>query len=247
MTECIHGLDGQQCDVCFPQKLPEKPVAVRAAAPRKTAEVRPARVGTSVKSRRPVAEQRVYHVTHVRNLEGILADGELRAEATPAVSLYSELGLELRHTAEVSTGRTVSEFVAFAITPDSHDWSEIRAGAHEPGWSAAVRGSAPTDFVFLISTIGTLGEVTVADGDAAGSLTRFASEPGDVRRMLDRMTDYPELGAAAEVLVDGSVPLASIRLVGVANEPAKERVRAILAGSGFSPRIAVYPPWFAQE
>ena len=247
MSECIHGLDGQQCDVCFPQKLPEKPVAVRSAAPRKTAEVRPARVGTAVKSRRPVGEQRVYHVTHVRNLEGILADGELRSDATPEVPLYSELGLELRATAEVSDGHTVSEYVSFALTPESSAWSEVRAGAHEPGWSQAARRAAPSDFVFLVSTSGRLGDVVIADGNAAGSLTRFASDTDGVRRSLDRLTDYPELGAAAEVLVAGSVPLSSIQLIGVANEPAKERVRGILAGSGFAPRIAVYPPWFAQE
>lgn len=247
MSECIHGLDGQQCDVCFPQKLPEKPVAVRTAAPRKTAEVRPARVGTAVKSRRPVGEQRVYHVTHVRNLEGILAAGALEADAAPKVPLYSELGLELRATAEVAEDRTATDYVSFALTPDSSGWSEVRAGAHEPGWSQAARRAAPSDFVFLVSTIGRLGEVVVADGNAAGSLTRFASDTDGVRRSLDRLTDYPELGAAAEVLVAGSVPLSSIQLIGVANEPAKERVRGILSGSGFAPRIAVYPPWFAQE
>ena len=233
--------------MCFPQKLPEKPVAVRATAPRKTAEVRPARLGSAVKSRRPVGEQRVYHVTHVRNLEAILADAALRADATLEVPLYSDLGLELRATAEVGEGRAVSEYVSFALSPDSSAWSEVRAGAHEPGWSQAARRAVPSDFVFLVSTIGRLGEVVVADGNAAGSLTRFASDQDGVRRSLDRLTDYPELGAAAEILVADTVPLTSIQLIGVANEPAKERVRGILSGSGFAPRIAVYPPWFAQE
>lgn len=247
MSECIHGLEGQQCDVCFPTKQPERPAAARVAAPRRTSEVRAPRASAAVKKRRPVAEERVYHVTHVRNLPGILADGGLRADATPEVPLHSELGLELQHTAEVEPGRSADEFVPFALTPDSRSWKELRAGAREPGWSAVARRSVPADYVFLISTMGALGEAIVSDDDPAGSLTRFASTPDDVRRMLDRLGDDPELRSGAAVLVDGEVPLTAIQLIGVANEPAKENVRTLLEGSGFRPRIAVYPPWFAVE
>lgn len=247
MTECIHGLEGQQCDVCFPTKQPERPVAARVVAPRRTSEVRAPRASIAVKKRRPVAEERVYHVTHVRNLPGIVADGGLRADATPEVPLHSDLGLELLGTAEVTSGRTVDAFVPFALTPESRSWQQLRSGAREPGWSAAARHSVPADYVFLISTMGVLGETLVADGDLAGSLTRFASTPDDVRHMLDRLGDDPELRADAAVLVDSEVPLAAIQLVGVANEPAKENVRRLLNGSGFSPRIAVYPPWFAVD
>lgn len=247
MTECIHGLEGQQCDVCFPTKQPERPAAARVAAPRRTSEVRAPRASVAVRKRRPITEERVYYVTHVSNLPGIVADGGVRADATPEVPLLSELGLELQRTAEVAPGRTADEFVPFALTPDSRSWLELRAGAHEPGWSAAARRSQPADYVFLISTLGALSEAIITDGDPAGSLTRFASTPDDVRRVLDRLSDDPELRAGAAALIDSDVPLSAIQLIGVANEPAKEKVRALLEGSGFRPRIAVYPPWFAVE
>ena len=52
-----------------------------------------------------------------------------------------------------------------------------------------------------------------------------------------------------ELLAGASVPVSSIALIGVAHEPARDRVREILAdawpsGSGAAPKVAVYPPWF---
>ena len=36
-----------------------------------------------------------------------------------------------------------------------------------------------------------------------------------------------------------------ITLIGVANDRVRAAVRALLAGSGYQPRVAVHPPWFA--
>lgn len=192
-------------------------------------------------------ELRVYHVTHVRNLPAILESGALLADARPAVDISSELARELRSSAEVSPGRSVSDFVAFGLAPDSSAWAELRRGALEPRWSAAARASAPADFVVLVSTVAALGpDVVIADGDAAGTYTRFATG-ADAERMLARLHGDPEARAAAEALAPDRVALTAVPLIGVANEPARDEVRHLLAGSGFTPKLAVYPPWFAPE
>ncbi len=49
MTECIHGLDFELCDICNPKKAPEK-VAVKRAAPARAAS-RPAPLKAAVKRR----------------------------------------------------------------------------------------------------------------------------------------------------------------------------------------------------
>lgn len=40
MTECIHGLDEELCDVCSPKAAPEVPRTVRVSQPRRTAAPR---------------------------------------------------------------------------------------------------------------------------------------------------------------------------------------------------------------
>lgn len=199
-------------------------------------------------SSRPLrtSELRVYHVTHVRNLPSILEEGALVARATPVVDLSSELARELRQTAE-AFGRPVADFVPFSLAPESASWDELRRGAAEPRWSAAARAAALPDFVFLVTTVAALGpEAVIASGDAAGTYTRFATGE-EAPRMLAHLNSDPEARAAAEALAPERVDFRSIQLIGVAHEPARDDVRALLAGSGFAPKIAVYPPWFAAD
>jgi hypothetical protein len=197
-------------------------------------------------------DTRVFHVTHVRNLAGILGAGGILAGELPEVDLSSPLARELRATATVEAlGAAVSAFVPWYLTPDAEVWNELRRGAAEARWSAAARGAASTDLVVLVSTVGSLAAVAcsadalvVTDGDAAGTFTRFGAGPGGAVRMLARLHNT-EQAAAAEVLVPDAVPLEAVQLIGVANEPQRDRVRALLARAGATTRVAVYPPWFA--
>jgi hypothetical protein len=43
------------------------------------------------------------------------------------------------------------------------------------------------------------------------------------------------------------LPLESVTLIGVANDKVRQSVRDLLAGSSFTPKISVYPPWFQQS
>lgn len=107
--ECIHGLDGVQCALCFPKAAPEVTAATRPTRARAASRpvslrsvpsnVPPAgvRFSTTHAPAAPrvagagkpavadnVGEQRVYHLTHIDNLAAILESGRLFADANTA-------------------------------------------------------------------------------------------------------------------------------------------------------------------
>ncbi|MEQ1737738.1 MAG: DarT ssDNA thymidine ADP-ribosyltransferase family protein [Rhodoglobus sp.] len=200
-------------------------------------------------------DQRVFHVTHVRNLERIVDSGAVLASAhdSPAplaIDLSSPLARELRATAEVtldSGGRSVAAFVPWYLSADASVWQELRRGAAEPRWSGAARAAASVDFVVLVSTVRALaaqGSFVVADGDAAATFTRFASNEEQAMRMLARLHNTEQV-LDAELLVPNSVPFAAVQLIGAANEPQRDRVRGLLDAASVRTKVMVHPPWFA--
>ena len=72
MTECIHGLDRELCDICNPKKAPEKPV-VKRAAPARAAPTRAARPAP-LKAR---AARRLHVVLSLDDFADALAEGSL--------------------------------------------------------------------------------------------------------------------------------------------------------------------------
>jgi hypothetical protein len=246
-TECIHGFENQVCDSCFPKAAPVKPLT-RATSGSRTKRVpgAPRASGNKLPS---LADQRVYHVTHINNLESILRAGQLVAAAqidTTIVDISSPLTRELRGTASLSTGESVDCYVPFSLIPESNSWRELRDGATEPKWSDTARTSSSTDFVFLVTTIRALGDDAVlADGDAAASLTRFAADDATKTRMLGNLR-ADELTGDAEVLIHGSFAFDEVQLVGVASDRARDRVKELLDAASFATKVAVYPPWFIQ-
>jgi len=235
VPECIHGLEVPLCDACYPKAVVEKPKPARTLTPR---SARVAGVNTTKKSIN-LTQQRVYHVTHINNLESILDAGAILSEVTPQVDLSTPLTRELRQSAEVAPGRSVADNVPFFLVPNASLWDDLRGGAQdETRWSAAARASVAADFVFLVTTVAALGDdAVVADGDAAATFTRFAAGV-DRGRMIERLHDT-EAGLGAEVLAPGTVPFDAIQLIGVANDRVRDRVRDFTAT-----KVAVYPPWF---
>jgi hypothetical protein len=53
-------------------------------------------------------------------------------------------------------------------------------------------------------------------------------------------------GASAVAGLD-TLPLDAVQLVAVANTVTQERVRDLLTLTDFSPRVAVFPPWFVAS
>ncbi|MFW8746028.1 DarT ssDNA thymidine ADP-ribosyltransferase family protein, partial [Mesorhizobium japonicum] len=98
-----------------------------------------------------LGSQRIYHVTHVRNLEMIVIDGAIRADAEPEVDISSPLAREMRRSAPLPSGGTVADRVPFFLSPDAERWREVRDGAAGSHWSDAARSAAPTEFVVLVA------------------------------------------------------------------------------------------------
>lgn len=253
MAECIHGFDEGLCDVCFPRTpaaAPPRAAATRTASPRTTSRTSvraPAGSGAPASLRLP--GRRVHHVTHVRTLESIALDGELRADAVPDVDVSSATTRELRATATVPDGRSVASFVSFAVSPDATRWQELREGAVGSHWSDAARAAKPADFVILAVPVDALGsDLVFADGDAGATATRFSAGLEAGTQALRRLHAVDPDFRDAELLAGEPVPLDAVAAITVANERVRDRVRELFADAGVAaPRIAVYPPAFARD
>ena len=276
--ECIHGLADGLCASCFPKAAPEPSTATRVTKPRASrareaatpTALRSAPVTTapSIKAVRStttsggnVAEQRIYHVTHITNLPAILNSGALLAEANEArdtnpVLDIASTGYRETRRGVVVTGaepeRSVAEFVPFFLSPDSLLWDNIRSHEADPRLAPTAADWVSFDFVVLVSTVGKAIEAAgsaVADGDAAGPLTRFGATTESRERMLRTLRADKDSDAilAAEFLVEESFPFELVSLIGVANDKVRDAVKEILTASGFRPKVAVYPPWFQSS
>jgi hypothetical protein len=258
-------LDYGLCDACFPKAQPaEAAVAVKTRQHKVPS-------GTARRSSAPrviddVSQQRIYHLTHIRNLPAILTAGGLVADAAPEVDISSPDARISRRTITVDDdGETVASYVPFFLSPLSDVWNAIRFGSPDPRL-AVDDGIVASDFILLVSSFSTIdGEsIVIADGDAAHPLTRFATtrEAGErtLRKLRvgeNRVGDKAsgaapgeeESGAirSAELLVKDSLDLEHISLIAVANDRAKNAVKALLTPAGYSTRISIHPPWFARE
>jgi hypothetical protein len=249
LVECIHGLDKALCDLCTPKPVPKiepsAPKVVRSRASAAKSRVAGA-AGPTVQS----VDQRIYHVTHLRNFEAIVRSGCLLSDshgAEPVVDISSAENREERREASVD-GAPVAGFVPFFVSADSALWRDIRSSTLDPRLAAAVRETVPSEFVVLVTTIGKAGRdnSVVAVGDAADAATRFATTPEQATRELGRMRGDEEVLDRAELLVRERLPFDAVTLVGVANDRARNEVREILGGSEFTTKVSIYPPWFAR-
>lgn len=248
-TECIHGLDIARCDVCSPRIPPPEARALKP--PRAPARRSDARRSAPISSTKPVAvdtgARRIFHITHRRNLAGILAAGSVLSDAAgaaPAVDISAADNRELRR--EVLAGaEPVSAHVPFFLAPNAILWDGMRSGEADYRLVDGVRGTPASDFVMLVSTVRAAGDgAVVADGDAADPATRFSSLADLGGRMPRRLHDEEDALRSAEFLVPGEFPFAAMTLVGVANDRVRTEVRSLLEAHGFAQKVSVYPPWF---
>ncbi|PPI73056.1 DUF4433 domain-containing protein [Rathayibacter rathayi] len=252
-TECIHGLDIALCDVCSPAKLPE-PVGRATRAPARVpgtsraATARAAARGTVREKPLPevdIAAQRIYHVTHLDNLEAIIAAGAILADQQlverPAVDVSAETTREHRRAVQVKDGVSVAGFVPFFLSPDAALWADLRGERVAPHWSPSAHETTASQYVVLVGSLASAP--VLSDGDASHVLTRFTEGDALVRTVARLLVDEPAL-RSAEALVPERFPLDGVATVGVASVAARKRVKALFERIDASPRVAVYPPWF---
>lgn len=176
--ECIHGLDGELCAVCFPQAAPEvvaAPVVRKRSSNAKPPSLTGPRkvtptAGTSAPrksagaAKRPidnVGEQRIYHVTHISNLAAILESGALLAdtsdalEARPTVDVSAADIRETRRAVALpgEADLVIADYVPFFLSPNASVWDAIRARSGDPRLVLNAHGSDAYDFVIFVSTV----------------------------------------------------------------------------------------------
>jgi len=259
--ECIHGFVDGMCATCNPKPVEAAPVAVKSAPRGRVATAqRPtvrslraaARIPLGVSPGDVVLEQRIYHLTHIRNLAAIVESGALSAGIDPVVGLSPAALRDERADFLIggSSDKPVSDYVPFFLSPDATLWATVRAGDVHPRVSAEAAAADTSEFVFLVSTVRHVSaagrDFVVADGNSEGTTTRFGVTKEDAERMLYRLRFEADGSGLldGELLVDATLPLESITLVGVQNDKVRAQVREILDGSDFTPKISVYPPWF---
>jgi hypothetical protein len=213
-----------------------------------------------------VSVQRIYHVTHVNNLADIFSTGALLADASEAWTTRPDVDMSSAETRETRRSipidgvgsATVADYVPFALAPKSGVWESIITGTDDARVSSQARNSQPSDYVMLVSTVKHVVDAAAADdalddpafavtdGDAADTLTRFGTTAPSAEAVLRRLRAEPEGQRIleAELLVHGSFPIESVTLIGVANDRARDAVKAILQPLSVRTKVAVYPPWF---
>ncbi|MET0990043.1 MAG: DarT ssDNA thymidine ADP-ribosyltransferase family protein [Glaciihabitans sp.] len=213
-----------------------------------------------------VGSQRIYHLTHVKNLADILSAGRLLADgnsewdARPTVDISSADNRAARRNALLAAGgsSSVANYVPFALTPKSSIWEGVLGGEADDRLASSVLDIAPADFVMLVTTVKAVFEATdardgsnavavaVTDGDAANPLTRFGSTRDAAERQIRKLRadQLSEVILDAELLVADEFPVERVTLIGVANDRARDVVKSILQDFSFRPKVAVYPPWF---
>lgn len=259
--ECIHGFDDGLCAICFPKATPEpqaKPAPVRRTAG-SAAAARPVSRTAGASKSKPVqvGAQRLYHVTHIKNLPAIFHEGALLPDAGaqtahPEVDVSSTVGRGTRRSVEVA-GRPVAEFVPFFLSPHARVWDSLRSREGDPRLAGDASHYAPAEFVILVAGVAAAlatggDETAVADRDAALPLTRFGTGRQGVERMLHSLLGGDDDGALldAEFLVADAFPISSVALIGVSDEKVRDVVKRHLADAGMSTKVAVYPPWFRK-
>ena len=178
--ECIHGLEGQLCALCYPKIVTEPATPVKKTRAPKLSSLRdplPTAATPVARTARPVRiagaprpvradkaptdnvdEQRVYHLTHISNLAAILRDGRLLANEAltvrPAVDISAPATRNRRREARVAgDDRSVAEYVPFFLSPNATVWESIRAEQADPRLALDAHGSEAFDFVMLVSTV----------------------------------------------------------------------------------------------
>lgn len=191
--------------------------------------------------------RRIFHVTHVKNLEGILAEGGILADAAGASPVVDISAADHRTARRrVSAGPApVAAYVPFMLAADASLWEGLRKRDANSRLSEQSRQLAPSEFVIIVGSVRGAGAgALVADGEAADPATRFAPPSTIGGRMPRRGFEEEDSLRYSELLVPTRFPFSSVTLVGVAHDKMRARVRELLAAHGFSQKVSVYPPWF---
>ena len=211
----------------------------------------------------PPANPKIYHITHVDNLPGIIADGGLVSDAAmiarggPAATIGMS-GIKKRRVEELAVGcvpgANVGQFVPFYFCPRSIMLYVIHRRNHP---ELAYRGGQDpivhleADLHQVIQWAGEQGRPWAFSlSNAGAAYATFRNQVGHLSQLnwpaiaaTDfRMAEIKE-GKQAEFLVLGDFPWALINRIGVHSAGIQSRVMAALPVAHRRP-VDVQPAWY---
>lgn len=202
----------------------------------------------------------IYHFTHGRNLERILATRELRCHARARLDTVVDIAdggvKRWREGREVTCGPggCVGDYVPFYFAPRSPMLYKISKGEV----AGVDRDQRP--LVYVVSATEEIAasglQCVFSDGNAAKLITDFF----DDLELLQSRVDWAVMRARiwkntkedgdrmrrrmAEFLIYGAVPLRLVAEIGVYDDGIRERADQLVEGAGLRIPVNVRPDWY---
>lgn len=207
---------------------------------------------------------RIYHITHVNNLPGIVAEQALWSDAARlARDLASQIvgmpRIKQRRLMEMEVtchrGTKVGEYVPFNFCPRSVMLYILYRGNHQDIDYREGEGPIVHLQADLAATVAWADAEGVrwafTNGNASAYVTRFYSELSDLDQVdwsAVRATDWRAPATKerkqAEFLVHESFPWRLVEKIGVLSAGTGAEVNQAIAGAGHQPVVAIEPSWY---
>ncbi len=212
----------------------------------------------------PPPHPKIYHITHVDNLPGIVAECGLLSEAALAaragqVHVIGMSSIKLRRLNELEVpcyvGTKVGDYVPFYFCPRSVMLYVIHCANHQ---ELTYRGGQDP-IIHLEADLHNVVQWATHNGvrwafslsNAGAYYTEFRAVVAHLNQLdwvaiatLDFRQQNVKEGKQAEFLVHGRFPFSLVSYIGVRSTAIAARVSAVLAGTNYSPIVQVRPDWY---
>ncbi len=211
----------------------------------------------------PPPGPRLYHITHLDNLQGIVANGGLASDAEmlarggPAAGIGMTSIKQRRLSLPVTChpGDHVGDFVPFYFCPRSIMLYVIHCANHP---DLSYRGGQGPIVHLEADLAAVVAWATQAGRRWAFSLSNAGATYAEFRSDLNDLgeidwnavasTDFRNAavkeGKQAEFLLHGDFPWNLVTRIGVASQPVAAQVRTALQGAAHQPKVTVQPTWY---
>jgi len=208
-------------------------------------------------------DRTIFHITHIRNLPGILTHGELVCDSEASRKNLIEIDIGMpsikarRRTTVVPCGQggTPADYVPFYFGPRSPMLFSISRG------NVQTYSEGQDPVIYLVTTLATVRSAGLpcvfTEGNAGAGFVEFHD---DDAQLLESSIDWALMRARywtdtaddparanrrqAEYLVHRAMPTSLLRMIAARTEARAGEVMAIMAGAGSAVPVSVRPDWY---
>lgn len=200
------------------------------------------------------ADPAIFHITHARNLPGIIKYGGLWSDAQRLARAIPNTNIGHLHIKERRLKRAVSnggggnlgDYVPFNFCPRSVMLFAVHKGHQDYGGGQA-------DIVHLVSSVSsavaTKRAFAFTDRHADLSHALYFDDLKDLGEVPWHVMDQKYWSAVkeerqAEFLVRDFFEWSAVETIGVLNEEVARTVRVLIAGAPHVPAVTIHPDWY---